>query len=423
MSTTTAGPLFDPFTPEAINDPHPQYARMRAEAPVLWSDRLRSWLLFTYSDVHRFFTDPALSADRSAATKYEGTRTSLRTIGSEPPEHTPVRTTITRTLYPMVRDLLPAVETLVEDMLDVLDRSVHRFLDESPATGDSGGDGRTGSANSTGSGNGTGPADFIADFAYPLPIAVIADLFAIPEGERHQFQQWSHDLARSMDRFYRKDRGGSFDQFSAYFSALIDQRRRQPGDDLISRMLEADLGADALDDAELTSLCTTLIFAGHETTTNLLGNGMLALLRSPGELGRLVDDPHGLAETAVEELLRFDSPAQMISRTVVEETSFGDAVLRPGESVLGVIGSANHDEAEFGPSAELLDVGRSPNYHLAFGLGRHFCPGARLSRLEGRVALPALLERLPDLRLADEPPVFRPTIVLRGLETLPVTIG
>ncbi len=417
---TLAEPLFEPFTPEAFDDPHPQYRRLRAEAPVLWSDRLRSWVLFGYRDVHRFFSEPALSADRSLAAKYEGERDDrIRGVGSEPPEHTPVRAAITRSLYPMVAQLLPAVEALVGDMLDVLARSVDRFLDESARLG---GDSAGGDAS---------PADLIRDFAYPLPIAVIADLFGVPERDRAQFQEWSHTLARRMDRFYRKDGERSFDAFAGYFGDLVAERRRRPGDDLVSRMLDAAL-ADSqgvpydapLTDDEIVGLCTTLIFAGHETTTNLLGNGVLALLRHPAQHRRLVADPRGLAETAVEELLRFDSPAQMISRTVIAETTFGDQVLRPGDAVLGVIGSANHDEAEFGPDADELDVGRTPNYHLAFGLGRHFCPGARLSRLEARVALPALLERLPDLRLADgDPPVYRRTAVLRGLERLPVTVA
>ena len=429
---TLAEPVFDPFTPEAFADPHPQYRRLRAEAPVLWSDRLRSWVLFRYRDVHRFFSDPALSADRSLATKYEGDRDDrIRGVGSEPPEHTPVRAAITRSLYPMVGQLLPAVEALVDDMVDVLDRSVERFLDESGRlwAGNTAGAGSTAVAGSTA--GAADPADLIRDFAYPLPIAVIADLFGVPESDRVQFQEWSHTLARRMDRFYRKDGERSFDAFAGYFGDLVAERRRRPGDDLVSRMLDAALTDSRgvpyeapLTDDEIVGLCTTLIFAGHETTTNLLGNGVLALLRHPAQHRRLVADPRGLAETAVEELLRFDSPAQMISRTVIAETMFGDHVLHPGDAVLGVIGSANHDEAEFGPDADELDVGRAPNYHLAFGLGRHFCPGARLSRLEARVALPALLERLPDLRLADgDPPLYRPTAVLRGLERLPVTVA
>jgi cytochrome P450 len=333
----------------------------------------------------------------------------MRTIGSEPPVHTPVRAAITRSLYPMVTTLtlLPAVEELVAIMLDRLERSVDRFIDDS-------GLGRTG---------GGATVDLIEAFAYPLPITVIADLFAVPEADRAQFQAWSHDMARSMDHFYSRRDRSHVDAFHAYFADLIARRRADGGDDLISRILALDLDADALTDAELANLLTVLIFAGHETTTNLIGNGMLALLQRPDEHERLRAEPRRLAETAVEEFLRFDAPAQMISRAVIEPTSFGDDDLEPGDSVLGVIGSANRDPDEFGPTADRLDVGRTPNYHLAFGLGRHFCPGARLSRLEGRVAIPALLERLGPLRLADEPWAWRDTVVLRGLERLPVTIG
>jgi cytochrome P450 len=404
---------FDPFSPEALADPYPQYARLRAEAPVVRSERLRSWVVFRYADVSDFFKDRALSADRTVAAKYRGRRSEFRTIGSEPPEHSTVRAAITKGLYPMVAELLPAVEELVGGMLDRVEASVERFLEQRDRTVD---DARRRSGDGV-------VVDLIEQFAYPLPITVIADLFGVPEADRAQFQTWSHDMARGMDRFYAKERGANLSAFSAYFAALVADRRRHPGDDLISRMLEADFRGDRLTDEEIVSLCTTLIFAGHETTTNLIGNGMLALLRDREQFERLSRDAEGLAETAVEELLRFDSPAQMISRTVAEPTSLGGVELSPGETVLGVIGSANRDEAEFGPTADRLDVARKPNYHLAFGLGHHFCPGAKLSRLEARVALPALLRRLPDLRLAGEPPRFRPTAVLRGLERLPVRIG
>jgi cytochrome P450 len=404
---------FDPFSAEALADPYPQYERLRAEAPVLWSERLRSWVVFRYADVADFFRSRELSADRTAATKYRGRKAELRTIGTEPPDHSVVRATITKSLYPMVAELLPAVEALVGEMLDRVERTVERFLDESGWSSDR-------PAARAGS---SAPVDLIAEFAYPLPITVIADLFGVPERDRSQFQAWSHDMARAMDRFYAKDRGANLADFSSYFRALIEARRADPGGDLISRMLEAEFRGERLTDDEIVALCTTLIFAGHETTTNLIGNGMLALLRDRAELERLLADPEGLAETAVEELLRYDSPAQMISRTVVDPTNLGGVDLAVGDTVLGVIGSANRDEAEFGPTADRLDVGRKPNYHLAFGLGHHFCPGAKLSRLEGRIALPALLRRLPGLRLADEPWAYRPTAVLRGLERLPVIVG
>lgn len=395
---------FDPFTPEALADPYPQYARLRRESPAFYSERVRSWVLFAYDDVQAFFGEPVFSSDRSTATKYEGARSSMRSIGTDPPEHTPVRATITRTLYPMVRELLPSVEELVADMTDQLEASVGRFLDEADLAAD------------------TGRRDLIDDFAYPLPITVIADLFGVPEADRPRFQQWSHDMARRMDRFYAKERGTDMASFKQYFHDMLADRRRRPGEDLISRMLELDLADEALTDDELVNLCTTLIFAGHETTTNLLGNGFLALLQDPAELSRLRADPQGLAPTAVEEFLRFDAPAQMISRTVCEPVTFAGCDMAAGDAVVAVIGSANRDEVEFGDRADRLDVGRDPNYHLSFGLGRHFCPGARLSRLEARVAVPALIERFPDLRLAEESWRHRETAVLRGLESLPIEI-
>lgn len=391
---------FDPFTPAAIADPYPQYLRCREAGEVFYSERVRSWVLFSYRDVQAFFNEPTFSSDRSTATKYSGTKPTIRSIGTDPPEHTPVRGTITQSLYPMVRTLLPAVEDLVGDMTDQLVRSVERFLDENKPDSE---------------------ADLIEDFAYPLPIAVIADLFGVPETDRAQFQNWSHDMARMMDRFYAKKSGMDMEGFKAYFRAMIDDRRTSPGDDLISRMLDLEFD-EPLNNDELVGLCTTLIFAGHETTTNLIGNGMLALLRDEAELERLRNDSSGLAETAVEEFLRFDAPAQMISRTVTEDTNFAGVDMLEGDAVLAVLGSANRDDVEFGSTAERLDVGRHPNYHLSFGLGRHFCPGARLSRLEAKVAIPVLMERLPQLRLGTEPPTFRQTAVLRGLERLPVRV-
>jgi cytochrome P450 len=164
------------------------------------------------------------------------------------------------------------------------------------------------------------------------------------------------------------------------------------------------------------------MFAGHETTVNLLSNGVLALLSDDGERERFARDPWALAEPAVEEFLRFDSPAQFIARAVIEPTELGGRQLRPGDALVQVLGSANRDAAVFGDTADRLDIGRVPNLHIAFGVGRHFCPGSRLGRLEGRIAFPRLFERFPDLRLADTPPTRRHTAVFRGLERLPVVL-
>jgi cytochrome P450 len=258
--------------------------------------------------------------------------------------------------------------------------------------------------------------DLIADFAYPLPITVIAELFGVPEADRSQFSAWSRQMAEGMDRFYSKGFGAN--DMGAYVGALVAERRRRPGDDLISRMLEAE-GDDALNEMEVTSLCTLLVFAGHETTTNLIGNGTLALLRAPDQLDALRTADAVGQRAAIEELLRYDSPAQIISRAVISDTVIGGTTLRAGDAVVAALGAANRDPERF-DDPDHLDLSRHPNPHLAFGQGIHFCLGAALSRREALIAVPALLERFPDLTL-DGPPAWRNTAVLRGLESLPVT--
>ena len=204
----------------------------------------------------------------------------------------------------------------------------------------------------------------------------------------------------------------------AYFYQLVLRHQGTGGDDLLHRLLRAEHHGDRLSELEVVAMCTALVFGGHETTVNLLGNGMLALLTHPEQLDRLRASP-ALIELAVEELLRFDSPAQFISRTAAADFAWRGQHIKTGDAVLGGLGAANRDPDVF-DAPEHLELGRTPNPHVAFGLGTHFCPGAQLSRIEARAAIPALLQRFPDLRLADAPPVRRRTAVLRGLEHLPV---
>jgi cytochrome P450 len=201
---------------------------------------------------------------------------------------------------------------------------------------------------------------------------------------------------------------------------MVQARARTSGDDLVHRLLRADYHGDRLTAMEAVAMCTALVFGGHETTVNLLGNGMLALLRHAEQLERLRAAP-ALIDSAVEELLRFDSPAQFISRTAVADFELRGKIIKRGESVLAGLGAANRDPAVFS-EPDRLDIARTPNPHVAFGLGTHFCPGAQLSRIEARAAIPALLRRFPKMRLGTAPPVWRPTAVLRGLEHLPVRL-
>jgi cytochrome P450 len=264
--------------------------------------------------------------------------------------------------------------------------------------------------------------DLIDDLAYPLPVVVIAELLGIPPEDRATFRDWSGDLAASLDpllsdeTLLRADaaRAGLHD----YLRRIIAERRRAPRSDLISALVAVEERGDVLSEPELVVMCTLLLVAGHETTVNLIGNGMLALLHHPEELARLRSDP-SLIGTAVEELLRFDSPVQLTARRVVEPVELGGKRIEPGEFVLSLLGAANRDPAQF-DHPEQLDVTRSPNPHLAFGRGIHFCLGAPLARLEGQIAIGALVQRFPNLRLGGEP-VRRDQITLRGLASLPVS--
>ena len=378
----------DLTSPDLRNDPYPAYARLRTDDPVHWSERHRSWFLLRYRDCETFFRDPSFSADRSRAAKGDGRRSTVRTIGSDPPEHTAVRSVANRGFTAREVDVLkPRIARMVDQLLD-----------------------RIADAGTT--------FDLIADFAYPLPITVIAELFGVPEADRSQFSAWSRKMAEGMDHFYSKERGFSGADLARYLTELVGERRRRPReDDLISRMLERE-GDDALSFEEVIGLCTVLVFAGHETTTNLIGNGILALLRNRDQFEVLQRSDAAGVRAAVEELLRYDSPAQMISRAVTDDIVLGDTKLSAGDSVVAVLGAANRDGDVF-TEPERLDLTRHPNPHLAFGQGIHFCLGAALSRREAVIALPALVERFPSLSLAGDP-VWRPTSVLRGLESLVV---
>ena len=394
---------FDPLLPEVIDDPYPHYARLRAEQPIHWNERYRTWFVARYDDAVTAFKDARLTADRAAAAKYRGPRRpeGLRALSSEPPEHTMIRGVLMKGLMPAIEKVGARLDALVDTLLGKVEDSVEGFLDGARLE-----DG----------------FDLIHDFAYPLPITVIADMFDIPAEHREQFQRLSHDIARGMDHFYsRQSNSSTYGELSRYFAGLVEERRARPGGDLMSQFLEPTEKGEQLTTEEAIGLSTSLLFAGHETTVNLIGNGVLALMRNPRELERVRDDPR-VGVTAVEELLRYDSPAQLIGRAALDALELDGAKIAKGDAVAILLGSANHDAEHF-PDADRLDVARKPNAHLAFGLGHHFCAGANLSRLEGRAAIPARLRRFPSMRLGSTPPKWRETAVLRGLESFPVVVS
>jgi cytochrome P450 len=382
---------FDPFTDAALADPYPQYAALRAADPVHCSEKLRAWVLFRHHDVAAALRDEArFSADRRRASRAAGgaLEPALRTVSSDPPDGHAAHALLNAVLVPRVRAIGPRIDAIVDELLAGID--------------------------------GRREIDLIAEFAHALPIRVIAELLDIPEAERTRFQALSRTIARGMDRLYGSDDVSSgLREIGAYFLGLVTERAETGGDDLVHRLLATEHQGDRLAPLEVVAMCTALVFGGNETTVNLIANGMLALLRNPAELARLRADP-SLVPSAVEELVRYDTPPQFVSRVVATRCELGGKVLEPGDSMLLGIGPANRDPAAFA-EPDRLDLSRTPNPHVGFGVGTHFCPGAQLARMETRAALGALLSRFPHLALAG-PPVWRRTVILRGLEHLPLCL-
>jgi cytochrome P450 len=371
--------------------------------PIAGNEEPGQWLLLRHEDAAHALRDPRFSADRRRAAVFQQNRALLppellgeqggfRTmLVMDPPDHTRVRGLVNKAFTPRrVASLRQQIEGIVDELL----RSVA----------------------------GRGAMDVIADFAAPLPAIVIAELLGVPRRDYPQFKAWSSDLIALAGGMNRDDALGRFrrslDALLGYLREIIAARRKEPRDDLISAMIAAQEAHDALSDGELLATSNLVLLAGHETTTNLIGNGLLALLRNPPELERLRAEP-GLLRSGIEEMLRYDSPVQATVRVPIEEIELAGQRIAPGALVVVGIGAANRDPATF-PDPDRFDVARGENRHLSFGFGTHFCLGAPLARLEAEIAFQALLDRFPRLRLATAEVSYRANVVLRGLTALPV---
>jgi cytochrome P450 len=271
------------------------------------------------------------------------------------------------------------------------------------------------------------PVDLIARYAFPLPFMVISELLGMPEGNRDELRGWSHTMTLSLEPYLDDGTARTVvdaaDNMVRHVDDAIEWKRRHPADDLLSAMIAAEEDGDRMTAEELQIQVILLYLAGHETTVNLIGNGTLALLRNRDQYERLVADP-GLDAPAVEELLRYDSPVQLSRRIAMTEIEVGGEAIDAGEMILTLLGSANHDESKWGPTADDLDLGREgASAHLSFGSGIHHCLGAALARLEGAEAIPALVRRFPNMELAADRPAWNGRVVLRGLDALPVSVG
>lgn len=390
--------------PEIRADPYPLLRRLRAEDPVHWSDALRGWVITRYADARAVLGDARFSADRitpfadhMAAPERSPLAEFAHALGlwvvfRDPPDHTRLRAAMGRAFLPgAVARLRPTIESLVDGLLD---RVVGR-----------------------------GTMDVIEDFAYPLPVAVIGRLLGAPPEDFSRLKAWSDDLAvvvgTALDASGKYERAAqSWRAMRDYFEALIAGRRGGPSRDALGDMIRARPAAQGLDEGELVANAVLLLFAGHETTTNLIANAVLALLRNPDQLERLRRDP-ALIGRAVEEFLRYDGPVQALTRVARAEAALGGRRIRAGDRLIVMLCAANRDPAVF-QDPDRLDLGREPNRHLAFGYGIHFCLGAPLARLEAEIALPRLLTRLSGLALADETPEWIDSLVFRGMRALPV---
>ncbi len=391
---------FDFANPAFRADPYPAYRFLREAAPM-WRAPTGQWVVSTHAGCTALLRDPRVGrCDRrllEPETFAEPAVASLTRmmLFLDPPTHTRIRGLVSRAFNARrIEALRPRIEAIVDELID----RVH----------------------------GQGGMDVIADFAHRLPVTVICDMLGVPEEDRAPFLDESVVRGRILDpvpmsREEMDATNGAFGGLEAYFRKLLAYRRDNPGEDLVTGLLAAREADNSLSEDEIVSNINLLFGAGHETTTNLIGNGLLALHRNPGELARLRDDP-SLLPNAVEELLRYDSPVQLTSRLVSESVEIMGETVQSGEEVIALLGAANHDPAAYAGDPDVLDVGRPGVRAISFGGGLHFCLGAQLARIEGEIAFRRLIERLPGMKLADaDHVVWKQTVTLRGLELLPVT--
>jgi cytochrome P450 len=397
-----------------VQDPYPVYTYLRENEPVRWNEMFNCFVLSKYDDVnlafsdhHRFSSDiwsnvPTMMGESLGLAEEDESMDYLKQIvpflaynlqGMDPPGHTRQRTLMTKTFTPrMLESFRPTVRKLVNELID-------QRLSE-------------------------GRMDLVADLAYPLPSNVILDLLSIPRSGRPYIRASSEAINEFVSTLLFNGPAvwprlaGVFAEVKAYLKSLIAERRKQPGEDLLSQMVHAEENGDVLSEDEIVIATNFLLFAGHETTANLIGTGMYYLMSQPEQMAQLQADPSKIP-TAVEELLRYVSPVHVLSRRTTQDVTIRGVEIPLGSSIYLLVGSANRDAEKF-PDPERLDINRPPSRTLGFGYGIHYCLGAALARMESQVAFETILQRLPDIHIAGEAPVFRPNYFLRGLLNLPV---
>jgi cytochrome P450 len=405
VQAATTEPLFNPLAPDYIRDPYPYYARLRTSDPMHVT-QFGPFVASRHAEASLVLRDKRFGKDfvERSIRRY-GPRIMEEPIfrsmshwmlQQDPPDHTRLRGLVVKAFTARrVEDMRPRIQQIVDETLDAIADQGHM--------------------------------DLIEDFAFRLPVTIICDMLGIPEEHRELFYKGSRDGGRLLDpvpmskaEIEQGNAGNAMSQM--YFQQLFELRRRKPSDDLTTQLVQAEEEGSKLTNEELTANIILLFGAGHETTVNLIGNGLLALHRNPDQLALLKANPD-LITNAVEEFLRYDSSVQLTGRVALEDIDdLGGKKIPKGESVFCLLGSANRDPAVFPDRPDQLDITRPNVRPLSFGGGIHFCLGAQLARIEAEIAISTLLRRLPDLRLDDaENPQWRPTFVLRGLKALPAS--
>ena len=387
-----------------LSDPYPVFHQLRSEDPVHWSDLIGAWILTRYHDVRAAANDPRFSSVRAhyfmdqlpaaahARLRPLGHQLALWLIHLDPPDHTRVRALVHKAFVPQV----------IERLRDSIHQMVNNLLD--------------GVAEA-------GAMDVMAEFAYPLTAMVIAELLGIPSEDRTKFSKWSDSINGFVGAAHVTTRRAESAQQSMlelmeYLHGLLQQRRLSPRDDFMSGLIAVEEAGDKLNEEELLALCVLLLFAGHETTANQIGNALLALFRNPDQLQKLRREPT-MIDDAVEELLRYDASVQRLGRVATEDIEVCGQQIRRGEFVAAMLGAANRDPTQFA-EPDTLDIEREQNNHLSFGYGKHYCIGAPLARLELQIAVSTILSRFPALRLNTDEVQWYDNFGQRFLRSLPV---
>lgn len=393
------GDILDTRDLATVANPYEIYRQLRAQRNLVWSDRLGLWLAPTHETANATLRNKNLgrlyqAQEPSDEWEIFNWLHSDSILDSEPPKHTRLRSLVQKAFTPgRIAALEPNIIEICNQLLANAEQKVAQ----------------------------SGGFDILADYAEPLPVLVIADLLGVPRDMADDLRRWSQDIVkmyeygRTREQEIAAQKAGL--EFSTYISNLAAKRKVDPQQDLITALVEVEEQGEKLNEHELIAMCVLLLNAGHEASVNGFGNGMVALFRNVDQLELMKSSPRELTETALEEMMRFDSPLHMFERTATSDTTIGETTVVVGQKVVAMLGSANRDEEVF-ENTDSFDISRKHNPHIAFGAGIHFCIGAPLARLEMANSLPMMFERFPNLQLAGTP-VQRPTFVLRGWATIP----